>query len=241
MSDSTGTTVKCGNCSKTENLKRCSRCQTERYCSQDCQKAHWKTHKKNCRSSPTAQTQSQSQPQPQSTVPKGLTAAIDKPFHKLEARTWLHDRPEKDAYKLLIDTFRLKLDDDYKFEGDVFEGTVYDGAPNSIPGFKKFLRQAKSKPGLLPPWWSDDKAAECIAFGMSGSWASLSAAPEKSDIVEHYGNPEMPMQMRMLSEQITGRGPRGQDGTAMRKLMMEGESGKGVTSTMDWSHMFTHA
>jgi len=134
---------------------------------------HWKTHKKTCQSSPTARSQSRN------AVPKGLTAAISKPFQKLDARTWLHDRPEKDVYKLLIDTFRLKLDDDYKFEGDVCEGTVYGGAPSSVPGFRKFLLQAKSQSGLLPPWWSDENASECIAFGMSDSWTSLSERPRR--------------------------------------------------------------
>ncbi|KAJ7228070.1 hypothetical protein C8J57DRAFT_1534642 [Mycena rebaudengoi] len=29
-------------------LRKCGRCQSVRYCSQECQKKHWPTHKKNC-------------------------------------------------------------------------------------------------------------------------------------------------------------------------------------------------
>ncbi|CAG07000.1 unnamed protein product, partial [Tetraodon nigroviridis] len=38
---------KCGFCGN-EALKRCSRCQVERYCSRECQVKHWSKHKKAC-------------------------------------------------------------------------------------------------------------------------------------------------------------------------------------------------
>ncbi|GMI31453.1 hypothetical protein TeGR_g13185 [Tetraparma gracilis] len=47
-----GQTSECGNgCGKTKaeaDLKVCSRCNLVKYCSRECQKAHWKTHKKTC-------------------------------------------------------------------------------------------------------------------------------------------------------------------------------------------------
>lgn len=42
----------CANCKKDHrncNLKRCSGCSLHYYCSEDCQKAHWKTHKVECK------------------------------------------------------------------------------------------------------------------------------------------------------------------------------------------------
>ncbi|CAN0459269.1 unnamed protein product, partial [Ectocarpus sp. 12 AP-2014] len=38
-----------GNASGGAKFKVCSRCQVAMYCSGECQKAHWKTHKMECR------------------------------------------------------------------------------------------------------------------------------------------------------------------------------------------------
>ncbi|OBZ79195.1 hypothetical protein A0H81_01542 [Grifola frondosa] len=38
----------CGQERKPEKVKYCSRCKTERYCSVECQKAHWREHKATC-------------------------------------------------------------------------------------------------------------------------------------------------------------------------------------------------
>jgi mitochondrial splicing suppressor protein 51 len=158
--------------------------------------------------------------------PKGLSAAINKPFHRLEAQTWLHDRPEQDVYKLLIDTYRFRMEDNYNLEGSADADSIYGGASDSLQGFRRFLRLAQSRPGLLPPWWSPEKAAECEAAGTPGSgWNSLTSAIEKSDVIEHYGDSKFPMQLRMFGEQVYGRGPGGQDGASMRRLMMTMEAG----------------
>lgn len=38
----------CAHCGKVANSK-CTNCKAVQYCSRDCQKAHWKSHKLNCR------------------------------------------------------------------------------------------------------------------------------------------------------------------------------------------------
>lgn len=41
---------RCSNCgTKEKKLMRCERCRTARYCSKECQKKHWKVHKKRCK------------------------------------------------------------------------------------------------------------------------------------------------------------------------------------------------
>ncbi|KAJ9663396.1 hypothetical protein H2201_005604 [Coniosporium apollinis] len=242
MADTNAAVATCASCARPESgpdekLKRCAKCQTTQYCSRECQKADWKTHKKVCVSNAAAAaasstTSSATSNNPSSsaanssTPPKGLLAAVDKPFHRLEAQTWLHDRPEQDVYQLLIDTYRFRMEDHYNLEGEADRDSIYGGARDGRQGFRRFLSRAQSKRGLLPPWWSPEKAAECEAMGMRRSeWTSLASAIEKSDVIEHYGNPQMPMQLRMFGEQIYGRGPGGQDGTEMRKLMMMAEAG----------------
>jgi hypothetical protein len=47
----------CRKCKKSddasEQFKQCSRCKVTYYCNRDCQKAHWKIHKKECRVAPS--------------------------------------------------------------------------------------------------------------------------------------------------------------------------------------------
>ncbi|KAG0049549.1 hypothetical protein BGZ83_005588 [Gryganskiella cystojenkinii] len=245
--------AKCAKCSKTSGegglaLKRCAKCKTVVYCSRACQTADWKVHKKACGLSagivepvvttmPGGGSFNSSSGTP--VVAKGLDTPLPKPFTHLYNKTYLHNRSEKDVFRLLIDCFRLKLEDDYKFEGDVPVDSLYSGdcADSRIP-FKDFLKQAEKRKGLLPSWWTSEKLEECIRFGLTDSWANLGSACEKADIVQHYGNAVLPMQLRMLSEQITGRGPMGQSGLDMLRMQMSQEGGETpIMSTIDMSRL----
>ncbi|KAL1634486.1 hypothetical protein SLS58_010639 [Diplodia intermedia] len=211
----------CSSCGKpSQNLKRCAKCHSEQYCNRDWQKTHWKTHKKVCAAMAAAaaegattsnnnnnnNNETTGAPPP---PPKNLDTAIPDPFTRLTTRTWLHDRSERDTYHLLIDAYRLRMSDQYTFEGDVDDDCVLSGqVASSIDGFARFLRRlGREAPDLLPAWWSAAKEEECRRAGMrEGVWESLSAAPEKADVVEHYGEARMPMQLRMFAEAVVGGG-----------------------------------
>lgn len=48
---------------------------------------------------------------------------------------------------------------------------------------------------------------ECEKMALSGNgWSNINHAVEKSDIVQHYKNPLMLMQLRMLGEKVYGKG-----------------------------------
>ncbi|KAK8180734.1 hypothetical protein BC567DRAFT_150537, partial [Phyllosticta citribraziliensis] len=230
----------CGNCSKTStSLKRCSKCQTERYCNRDCQKAHWKTHKKVCASlanaaagagssTSSSSTSASSNPAEPASFPDNvLDVPVPNPFTRLDNGTWLHGRSERDTYRLLIDTYRIRTMDEYKLLGKVSSDSVLSKqVSSSIDGFKKFMDKVEREHRhLLPKWWSDEKRRECEKRGLDdNAWESLRRAPEKADFVSHYGQPRMPMQLRMFAEFMCGQWS-GQDGKGMRELMMKIEDG----------------
>ncbi|KAG7008952.1 hypothetical protein G7Y79_00004g015360 [Physcia stellaris] len=156
---------------------------------------------------------------------KNLEQHIAKPFTRLDKNTWLHDRPEKDVYKLLIDAFRMRQEDCCNFDGQVDKDTIYTGAPDSLAAFRKFLQLTSTRANLLPSWWSSEKQQECEEFGLGGNWSNLKRKVNKAAIQEHYGEDKMPMQLRMFGEAVYGRGPGGSDGKQMRQMLMSMEKG----------------
>lgn len=129
------------------------------------------------------------------------------------------------------------MEDNYNLEGDCDEDSIYGGQPNGLAGFRRFLRLAERARGVLPPWWNSEKAAECAGLGMRDGWSSLATAVEKHDIIEHYDHPRMPMELRILGEQIYGRGPGGQSGAMMVQLMKGTEGGGMASSTIDMNSL----
>ncbi|KAK6204043.1 hypothetical protein LQW54_008504 [Pestalotiopsis sp. IQ-011] len=207
--------TECAKCKKaSDDLKTCAKCRSISYCSRDCQKDDWKVHKKTCAKDVQDGTNQTQQ--------KGLDAGVAKPFTALNSRTWLHNRSEKDTYR------RLKMADDATFDGG-YEKDAY-----TLPGFWRYVDAAKATGDLLPPWWSDDKQAECEALASGGQgWYDLGKKPSKAQFNDHYGDGQFAMQLRMIREQITGKGPGGQPGATIIRMQMMMEGGGMHSSVLD--------
>jgi len=185
-----------------QSLKRCAKCQTTTYCSRECQKGDWKNHKRICASNASSRTESNPFPRPAEAHNPGFNAA--NALLGLSNDDYLYKLSEKDAFIQLIDCFRMRMEDEYTFGANNFG---FYGGESPVPVFEKFLDLAEKRDKLLPSWWNKEKRKECERLAKGGdSWADISCAVEKSDITEHYGNPMMPMQLRILGEKIYGKG-----------------------------------
>ncbi|KAI0973731.1 putative MYND domain protein [Xylaria arbuscula] len=243
----------CNSCKKdSAELKRCSKCHTTLYCSQDCQKADWKMHKKVCgkQSHEKSGTKVDFDPDTPS-PPRGLESPITKPFTRLDKNTYLYDRPEGDIYRyvqaplirihiadlvvvrVLIDSYRLQAAKREASEGNTAEERIYVGAESNYSDFQKFLEQAVSRPGLLPPWWNASKQLACEDLSMSLSeWSSIRCTVKESEIVEHYGDKQFPAQLRMLAEMVTGRELM-RSGKSVRQILAMIEN-RGIEGQRTW-------
>lgn len=215
----------CGKSPPLVTIKQCAKCSATPYCSRDCQKADWKSHKKLCGKQDASPSTAALSP------PKGLDTPVSHPFTRLDNGTWLHGRPEVDVFRLLIDAYRLRMDDEYKFEGAANVDSHYGGG-DSVVGFRRFLGSVEKESALLPGWWTAEKKEKCVRFGQSGdAWADLGTAVDKADVNNHYGDSKFAMQLRMFAEAVYGRGPGGSNGTQMRKMLAAMEEGRGPRFT----------
>ncbi|KAF2820249.1 hypothetical protein CC86DRAFT_374458 [Ophiobolus disseminans] len=232
MADATPTCAACKKtaaAAKVDALKQCAKCHITLYCNRTCQRADWKPHKKICSLSYVERNAEHSNTY---SAPRlnDLETHIPNPFTKLVEGTYLHDRPEKDVYKLLIDSFRMRQADDKNLENKIAPRSINSGASSSIEPFRKYLDLAATRKNLLPPWWNAEKRKECEAFGESGAWQDLRRDVTKQQVINRYGDDKMPMQVRMVAEAVYGAGSMGQDGTFMRKqlsMMEQGGPGNG--------------
>ncbi len=192
----------CGKCHSSQAdppLKRCAKCLNTWYCGRECQKADWKVHKAFCATS----QQSNVQNNPKATTNfDAMPKVVGDFFRGICADDYLLHFSEKDAFRQLIDCYRLRVEDDYSFSGDT-RGLCNGDDP--LSDFQDFLDLAETRKGLLPSWWSDAKRRECEKRAVGTTeWSDLNAAVEKQDVIEHYGDPTMPMKLRLLAEKIYG-------------------------------------
>ncbi|KAL2125653.1 hypothetical protein VTJ04DRAFT_2018 [Mycothermus thermophilus] len=187
---------------------------------------------------------------------RGLEQAIYKPFTHLSHGTWLLNRPPTDVYCILIDAFRLRLDDEAVWEHR-------PGGHNPIPvrhevteskelaeleekihttelvqRFQVFLRILTDfQPLLLPDWWdeSHQNACEGMILGEADLWYDIRLPVTRADVVEYYHDFKFAMQLRIFAAQVHQTGPGERDWTQVLEEMValeQDETPQGVCALL---------
>jgi hypothetical protein len=127
---------------------------------------------------------------------------IPNPFQRIKDKKWLHDRPKEDVYKLLIDAYRLRMDDDYKFLGLEQPNTPYaDANCDGTASLEIFLRMAELS-SLLPTWWDESETTACVESAKLLTWSNTAIKITADYVRSYYEDPSMPMQLRISAEQV---------------------------------------
>lgn len=207
-------------------LKRCAKCKTKLYCGRECQKADWKNHKKVCGKDRFGPASCDAATYSRSRNPNSICYNA-APFTALNSGTWLHNRPKEDVYRLLVDTYRMRIEDKYVFEGDVDEDSVYGGADleTALGHFKSYVSNAmkldaEREQKLFPDWWTEESVTECLEFGRNDPFSNIGIAIRKSDIQEFYSQLDFPMQLRIFSEKLDGCLAAGMSGETMLQMQI---------------------
>eukprot|EP00656_Telonema_subtile_P002166 TRINITY_DN10941_c0_g1_i1.p1 TRINITY_DN10941_c0_g1~~TRINITY_DN10941_c0_g1_i1.p1 ORF type:complete len:214 (-),score=13.80 TRINITY_DN10941_c0_g1_i1:37-678(-) len=112
----------------------------------------------------------------------------------------------RQVYGQIIDSYRLRVEDEYTQTGDVDMDCLYGGEPMPIRHFKRYVRKALRK-GVLAAWWGPDPTKGLCEMGMTDDWHCIAYACEKSDVVEYYSKRGLPMEhvaLRSLANRIAG-------------------------------------
>jgi hypothetical protein len=115
---------------------------------------------------------------------KLLGQHVPDPFTRLDDGKYLHDRLEEDVYRLLVDAFRMRSEDDMKLENKPKPNSIYTGNPSGIEPCKEFLDQAATRRDMLLLRWDVGYRAECEKFAESGEWNKLWNKVTKAQMVE---------------------------------------------------------
>ena len=178
--------------------KKCAKCGTL-YCSRECQAADWKEHKTWCKKGMTAEAAMAEGLDKTMSIFSGNAGSPPAKFVRDAA--YLNSLSKQEALKRIVDSYRLRVDDEYHFKRDIV-GLYAQEDP--VEDFEDYLDVAERKGGILPSWWNEERRRECVELGRGSKYHCLHYAVEKHDIIDQYKDHLMPMRLRMIAQMVTG-------------------------------------
>ena len=146
----------------------CSQCREVNYCCKEHQRSDWRRHKAECKAAAAAR------------APSGSKETPNK-FREPDPCSWAAGLDAHMQREWLADCYRMRLDDEYSWQGSVRSGSLYDGseAREIAQDFLVFCRLAQDR-SVIPSSWSWSQFLKVAS-------EHLVSAFEKSDAREKYG------------------------------------------------------
>ena len=127
------------------------------------------------------------------------TGGVENPLpNRIRNGAWLSTFPEQEAFKRIIDSYRLRIVDEYNLNGKQID------QEDPVADFREYLDTAERKGEILPAWWTTEKKEACISLGQQDGEHNLGGAVTKASINDDYGEATMAMKLRMVAQMITG-------------------------------------
>ncbi|KAI0074651.1 hypothetical protein K474DRAFT_1516669 [Panus rudis PR-1116 ss-1] len=150
----------CYNKFEKEKLKRCSRCRFVKYCSRDCQKAAWPTHKRGC-SDRFQKTLAVNKTAAQ--VNRDITTWLD--FWRNSVTYWAliaMDLANSPRDKLATHCFFIELDyrPNQPTKAQIFQ--LSDAAVLTREEFAKYMRDSDTDEELVQEWLKDQRGPNTV-------------------------------------------------------------------------------
>ncbi|KAF4974955.1 hypothetical protein FZEAL_8218 [Fusarium zealandicum] len=188
------------------------------YCSRNCRRADKKAHGKVCKLLQDAVAAGASSSQHRPTEHQRQPPSPDTTLRIIDV-TWFHDCPKEEVYRILIDSYRLRMNDMSECRQVSDEDVYFVRFATSIIGFRRYLDIAQDTAGFLPSWWNAEKREECEAYCAipnGGHTCKLSYWQSVEDIARDYNDDEqIVLRLRLLAQVVFGCGPGGKDVTTM--------------------------
>lgn len=161
-----------------------------------------------------------------------------KPYTAISKNLFFHDRLESNTFQLLIDTLRMRQQDELNFDRVRMPGSIHArNNPSSERAFRDFILRAQAVPGYLPTWWKGEISTDaCVEYASRNADFSLAVAQEKGDIQKTWDEDRMHIVLRMVAERVYGNTPGGfKSGTALAMMVAQENGGGGVAQHVDIS------
>lgn len=125
---------------------------------------------------------------------------------------YLHDFSHQATYSILIDSFRLRENDNKVMGQELSEARYPIGHARmgqkiltvSQKNLREYLELVESRQGMKPQWWDDKRRNECLQKAQADKDFKLTNEMSQSLIIARYEDLIMPAKLRAFAAKVYG-------------------------------------